>query len=145
MQQNTGKQWNKKSMVTKWVNSILEKKMGQGIQEWNVQKLWKPLKNLKWSDITLHFLKAVFHKFHLGHCWIYWPKSCISKFSKHLTYFIPMFRRCSIKNVFIKFHKIYSKRQVLESLLNKAADQRPAALLKKDLDTGVSLWILRNF
>ena len=28
-------------MVTKWVNSILEKKMGQGIQEWNVQKLWK--------------------------------------------------------------------------------------------------------
>ena len=28
-------------MVTKWINSILEKKMRQGIQEWNVQNLWK--------------------------------------------------------------------------------------------------------
>ena len=52
-------------------------------------------------------------------------------------------RRCSIKNLFLKIHNINRKTSVLESLFNKVAMH--ATLLKRDSNTGVLLWILRNF
>ena len=45
-----------------------------------------------------------------------------------------------------KFYKFHMKTPVLESVLNKVWDLRPATLFKKtDSDTGVFLWNLWNF
>ena len=44
-----------------------------------------------------------------------------------------------------KFRNNHRKTAVLESLLNKVTDWRPVALLNKDSNTGVSMWILKNF
>ena len=44
-----------------------------------------------------------------------------------------------------KFREIYWKRPVYESLFNKAAGLGTATQLKRDSNTGVFLWILRNY
>ena len=49
-------------------------------------------------------------------------------------------KRCSLK-----FRTIQKKIPVLESLFNKVAGLKAAALLKRDSNTGVFLRILRNF
>ena len=44
-----------------------------------------------------------------------------------------------------KFRKFHRKTSALESLFNKVVDLRPATLIKRDTNTGFSLWNLRNF
>ena len=48
----------------------------------------------------------------------------------------------SIKKLFLKIYNIHKKAFVLKSLFNKV---RPVTLLKRDSDTGVFTWNLRNF
>ena len=49
------------------------------------------------------------------------------------------------KSCSINFCKIHRETPVLKSLFNKVAGLRPATSWKRDSDTGVFLWILRNF
>ena len=55
-------------------------------------------------------------------------------------------RRCSSKPVFLKIWKYFSGKHLCRSLfLIKLQVWRPATLSKRDSNTDVFLWILRNF
>ena len=53
-------------------------------------------------------------------------------------------QRCSMK-IAGQFRNIHRKTPLPETLFNKVAGLRPGTLLKRDSNTGVFLWILRNF
>ena len=54
-------------------------------------------------------------------------------------------QRCSIKKLLVKIRNIHGKTPVLKFLLNKAAAYKACNFIKRDSNTDVFLWILRNF
>ena len=111
------------------------------------------------DHITTNFSKAAFHKFHLVYSWILCPNYSIT--FKGINPLSGIYWRVRItrilqtssespcdstmqKQVFLKIS--HEKNHVLEFLFLLTLQVfRPATLLKKNYNTGVSLWKFWNF
>ena len=80
------------------------------------------------------FVWLLLMKCHSAFVWIKFKSSALEVF----------FKKSALKNL-AKFPKLTEKYLCQSVFFNKVAGLRPAILLKKDCDTQVFLWILRNF
>ena len=102
------------------------------------QKLRKTCKLIIFKNVAAAKTKQWF----LRNFWenFYWE---ISKFCKK---FRSSHQKCSIKKAVLENFVIFTGKDLCwKFFLIKSQDWRPTTLLKRDFNTGIFLWILRNF